>query len=209
MINVIVVDGKRYVKDRDNRLVPEDTISPSLLRDDAVCDGIIDRAVNLQRQIDDFRSYVRGEILRRQQRLLPAGTEATEEEILSRSTEMRSFDGASMVMWIVDRKVRADVGKLAACKAALAGIVERITDKMAKRAIAELLNLKSDRSLDYQKIDFLTSLEVEDEGWDICLEELKKCFAPAGQTAYPRCYKRADDGKLELLPLRVSGGERV
>lgn len=209
MIKVTEVNGKKYVTDRNGRLVPEDTIAPSVLRDDAIAEGIVSRAVNLQQQIDDFRAYVRSEVLRRQRELLPAGTEATDDELLSRKTELRSYDGGAVAAWIVDRKFRVDVQKLASCKAALNGIVAEIPNKMAKIAISELLNLKSDRTVDQSKLDFLASLEIETEGWEICLKELKACFIPAGETAYPRCYGRSDGGKSELIPLKVSGGERI
>lgn len=205
MITKVKVEDEEFVKNRDGVLVPIDQLRATDLRDDEIAESIIYAANRLQRDIEEFRDKVARYILRRQREALPDGLEVDDIELLSKSTELRSYDGGKLVMWIVEDKIRPNLNKLAACKAALEKILAQIDNKVARKSIATLLNMKSDRSVDRRRIAALRDLEIDIDGWEICLDELEKCFEPAGISMYPRCYD-SHEGNLQLIPLRVSGG---
>lgn len=205
MIAKVKVEDKEFVKNRDGVLVPIEQLRATDLRDDEIAESIISDANRLQRDIEEFRDKVARYVLRRQREALPDGFEVDDIELLSKSTELRSYDGGKLVMWIVEDKLRPNLNKLAACKAAMEKILAQIDNKIARKSIATLLNMKSDRSVDRRRIASLRDLEIDIDGWEICLDELEKCFEPAGISMYPRCYD-SNGENLQLIPLRVSGG---
>lgn len=205
MIVKVKVEDKEFVKNRDGVLVPVGQLRETDLRDDEIVESIISDANKLQRDIEEFRDKVARYVIRRQREVLPDGVEVDDIELLSKSTELRSYDGGKLVMWVVEDKLRPNLNKLAACKAALEKILAQIDNKVARKSIATLLNMKSDRSVDRRRIASLRDLEIDIDGWEICLDELEKCFEPAGISMYPRCYDSQGEN-LQLIPLRVSGG---
>ena len=199
--------GKKYLKDQFGNLVPAETVSVSVYLDDALADDIVSRAVELRDAYGRFCDYVKGRLIERKRSRLPAGVEVPDDELLRFADKIVSFDGKSKVEWVIDRKVKADVSKLSACKAAIKPIVDSLENPVARKALSEVLNLKSDKAFDVKKIEFLKNLNLEHQSWRACLDALSECFGDGGATAHPRCYQADEAGNLQLVPLRVSSSE--
>ena len=186
---------EKYMSDNKGRLVPVSLIKPIDLQRDEVVMDMVNRAKNLQRLMEDFKSYSLTEL----QAFIDLSAMEYGIELggIKGNVQLTSYDGKYKVVRSVAESIKFDE-RLQIAKE----LIDKCINRWAEGSRAEIKVLVQDAfqtdkqgKINTARVLGLKRLAIEDAEWLQAMSAITDSIQVTGSKTYVRLYERVNDSE--------------
>ena len=186
---------EKYMSDNKGRLVPVALIKPIDLQRDEVVMDMVNRAKNLQRLMEDFKSYSLTEL----QAFIDLSAMEYGIELggIKGNVQLTSYDGKYKVVRSIAESIKFDE-RLQIAKE----LIDKCITRWAEGSRAEIKVLVQDAfqtdkqgKINTARVLGLKRLAIEDAEWLQAMNAITDSIQVTGSKTYVRLYKRVNDSE--------------
>lgn len=195
-----------YRKDAKGRLIPVESIKPIDLTRDALVVEIINKALDVNKMLAQFKATVFADI----QAFIELSAERYGAKVggAKGNTTLTTFDGRFMIKRAVSDTLTFDEG-LQAAKALIDECVHEWTEgarSEIRALINDAFNVDKEGKISTGRILSLRRLDIQDEKWQRAMAALSDSVRVQCSKSYIRVYERVGDTDQYIaIPLDIAG----